>query len=202
MSDYSFIERFEALTVTFVRGSDLDRCGEVLRFRWPTESQATLADAEMAQFDALADTGGAQAVLQVDELAGWLVFVEPGGWLTTDHALLGALSAGGQAVSVFWNVEADTQFAYARQGAVVRSFEAVLFEQSAVGEPLPQEAGLGFGQPRIPVRALMMELAERITGVTLDEEWLLDRSRRTWRATVYELTDANLPWYMRTPEQQ
>jgi hypothetical protein len=111
VSDYSWIQRLEAVTISLVRGSDLDRCGQVLRFRWPTESQATYAEAESAQFDALAQTGGAEAVVQARELAGWLVFVEPGGWLTTDHALLAAVSAGGEAVSVFWNVNADMQFA-------------------------------------------------------------------------------------------
>ncbi len=183
----------EAVTISLVRGADLERCGEVLRFRWPTESQATYAEAEVAQFDALAQTGGAEAVVQAEELAGWLVLVEPGGWLLTDHALLAAVSAGGEAVSVFWNVNADMQFAYARQGVVLRSFDALLLDQSAVGEPLPEEAGLDFGRPRIPVRARMLELAERITGVTLDEDWLENRSRRTWRVTVFDAEE--LPWW-------
>jgi hypothetical protein len=47
-------------------------------------------------------------------------------------------------------------------------------------EPLSEERDLPFGHPGEPAAAAFV-LIERLTGVTLSHEWLLDERRRDFR---------------------
>ena len=110
--------------------------------------------------------------VQIGGLDGWTVLVEPNGYLCTQDAVLAGLSAAGRAVMVFWNVNLDSRFGYAREEVLVRVFDPVL-GTSEVGDPLPEEAGTSDWQP-IPAA---LALAEELTGVQVTGAWLLDEAR-------------------------
>jgi hypothetical protein len=76
---------------------------------------------------------------------------------------------------VFWNVNANMQFAFARQGSLVRLFDPLLYDPA---EALPQEGEFEWGthQPRASALALM----ERLSGVRFDRDWLLTAVRPTY----------------------
>lgn len=83
---------------------------------------------------------------------------------------IAALSRSGIAVAVFWNVNMHMSVAVAREGAVVWTFDPLLFGVGAQGEPLPQEEGLPFGSEGA-ARPAALELAERLTGVRIEKAW-------------------------------
>ncbi|SDF18102.1 hypothetical protein SAMN05660662_1222 [Blastococcus aurantiacus] len=176
MSGYEWTEQIDALTVTLLRGADLQQVGDVLEFDWESERLVTFDQA----FDDL-DGDGWDWPVQVEELEGWLVVAEPNGWFLSDEQKLAALSREGVAVSVFFNVNAKFRFIVARQGVVVRSFDPVVPTYEPAGDPLPEEGGLGFGVDE-DTTANSFVLLERLTGVRLDESWLTEQPRRTWSA--------------------
>ena len=173
MSRYAWAERVDAVTIAYVRGLDLREVGDVYRVDWSTERQATFDDA----WDGVSLESDEQAI-QLEERDGWVVVVEPVGFLSTDDAVLTELSRGGEAVCVFWNVNAKYQFSVAREGVLVRSLDPFIQDWEPTGDPLPQEAGLEFGGEG-ETAELSLELAERVTGVHLTEEWVLETPHRT-----------------------
>lgn len=112
--------------------------------------------------------------IQVGVTDGWTVLVEPNGYVCSQDSVLVDLSAGGRAVTVFWNVNLDSRFGYARDGVLVRVFDPVL-GTSEVGDPLPEEASAADEQP---IHAALA-LAEALTGVQVTQAWLLDEARPT-----------------------
>jgi hypothetical protein len=115
-----------------------------------------------------------------DELDGWTVLIEPNGWITSLRGTLEALSLGGRAANVFWNVNALMRFGWSVDGVLVRQFDPLLYEADGA---LPDEAGLPFGEPARSGGAAL-SLLTRLTGVEIDESWLLDRQRPTFLVPV------------------
>jgi hypothetical protein len=176
VSEYAWIDRVDALTLTLIQGAGLREVGEALGFDWSSERLVTFDDA----FEDL-DPEGWDYPVQVGELDGWTVVVEPNGFLLADEEKLAALSSDGAAVSAFRNINAQSRFILARRGGIVRSFDPVIPDYEPDGEPLPEESGLSFGADGDPTPASLV-LLERVTGVPIEEDWLLDRPRRTWLA--------------------
>ena len=178
MTDHSWTGAVMGVTVSFVRGLDLEAAGDVLRLQWPTERRATFGEAE-GQWEW---NDVARFPVMVDERDGWLVLVEPNGWGAVQQGIARALSRGGVAVSVYWNVNAVMLFSLARDGLVVRSFDPLSprHGHGQYGDPLPEEAGLVVGDPDRDPRHSALDLAERLTGVPVDGAWLLERPWRTW----------------------
>ncbi len=177
MGDHSWSDGLEALTITFVRGPDPREAAEVFRLQESTERQATFDEA----WDSWEWGDVAEFPVMVGERDGWSVFVEPNGWGGAQDGIIGPLSRGGTAVSVFWNVNSVMQFVLARDGEVVRSFDPLSPESGPgpYGDPLPEEAGLPFGDEDAGPRYLALELLERVTGVELDADWLVESRWRT-----------------------
>ena len=159
-----------------MRGPDLQEIGDALAFRWDTERMTTFEQAEGEQ---QADELMAYAV-QVGERDGWTVLVEPNGYAAGGPGAMARLSRSGTAISLFWTVNASMGFELARNGSVVRAFDPLLFSLGAMGNRLPEEAGLAFGEPDGPLKENTLTLAERLTGVRLDEAWVRDTPRPTW----------------------
>ncbi len=173
MRDHSWSDGVEAVTITLVRGSDLRTVGRVFRLQEATEHPATFEEA----WDSWEWDDAAEFTVMVGERDGWLVVVEPNGWGGAQDEVLGPLSrGGGTAVSVYWNVNAVMSFSLARDGEVVRSFDPrdPATGPGPHGDPLPEEAGLPFGEEDADPQYLAVELLERVTGVQLDGEWLLE----------------------------
>ena len=177
MAGYEWADEIMAVTITLVRGLGWREVGDLIGVQWSTERTSTFHDAQWWQVDTMAP------VVQAGRLGDWLVVVEPNGYLTAMPDTAAAVSAGGTAVSVYWNVNRLMNVVVARDGTVVRRFDPLLFASTARGEPLPEEAGLVFGQVEPPPLIAALELAERVTGVRIEKRWLLDEPRRTWAAT-------------------
>jgi hypothetical protein len=78
---------------------------------------------------------------------------------------------------VYSSVNADARFVHARGGIVIRVFDPLLYEPEGA---LAEEAGLPFGEPGRS-RAAALALVERLTGVQLRRDWLLDIHHPTYR---------------------
>lgn len=108
------------------------------------------------------------AVIQLDRLPGrggfWSATLEPNGFRASDPGALAALSAGSEAVSYFWNVNADMRFLWLTDGQIRSAFDPLLEPEQAPVEagPLPFEE-----EPR----AAAMCLIETLTGVGVTREW-------------------------------
>ena len=164
----------EAATITFVRGLELRAVGDLLALEWDTERALTFDEAEELQ-----DVPLEVHVVQLAEVDGWVVVVEPNGWFSSMTDVVEAMSRGGEAVSVFRNVNAHMSVIAARGGTTVRAFDPLLVDDQE-GDPLPEEQGLPFGSEEADPHELAMELAERLTGVRITEDWLLRTPRSTW----------------------
>ena len=164
-----------AVTVTFVKGVSP---AEVVRRlgRDPTSGENLLHEDVWELPGAGAEL---QLAVQVDEIDGVTVIIEPNGWLLTTPEYAEAVSGGAEAVSVYWNVNAVMQFLLARDGRIVRRFDPLLYDQPGEGQPLPEESQLPFGDPEL-CRDAAIELAERTAGVHLTREWLLTQRHPTW----------------------
>ena len=166
--------RLDAMSITLVQPAD----GSAIRVLGPRREfphPLTVAQA-LDETLGLDDFAWGSVVAQVDRLGDWDAIIEPNGWAASMPETLAQLSAAGVAVNVFWNVEAVVTFGLARAGALVREFNGLLYNDGR--EPLPEEDGLAWGveAPRASCFAVM----ERVTGITLERDWLLNRARATY----------------------
>ena len=124
--------------------------------------------------------------LLVDRLGAWLVFLAANGFEFSYPGVAAGASRLGRVVSVFWNVNAVMRILVADGGQVTRSFDPLIVDD-AEGSPLPEEAGLPFGEPGKP-RAASLVLAARLTGERLTRTWVFAEHdavilrRRQWAA--------------------
>jgi hypothetical protein len=103
----------------------------------------------------------------------WILAVELNGWQGSRPEVLERVSAGGRAVSAYWNVNGQTQFSYAAAGQVLTAFDAVFPERRTGADP-DVLASAGDGLPwagALPV-PLLLALLARVTGSPLDPSWL------------------------------
>lgn len=123
-------------------------------------------------------------VLAVGQFGDWAVAVEPNGFQGTRPEVLRALTTdNGKAISIYWNENADNELVYVVDGKVVTALDMIMYpEEGATGtDPHaldPYLAGLEFGpgtgHDADPFTA-GLAVAERITGVRLDRDWLSAR---------------------------
>ncbi len=165
--------RLSALSLTLVRSTADDAVTRLRPVR-PVEPAMTLAE---AGDKVLRDFDPRRLLVQVDELAGWAALIEPFGWVGTDRTVLARLSEGGRAVNVEWNANAVMHAGWADDGRVIKSFDPLLDDRR--DDRAPEEAGLPFGEPGPALRAAFV-LAERLTHVRVERDWLLERRRPTF----------------------
>lgn len=171
-------EMTDAVTVAWLRDVPRARLEQVLNVNAASEHLATFGEAlDEQDFD----TG--TYALQLRQVGDWLVLVEPNGYLTSLPELAVALTAGGGTiVSVFWNVNAVMQFLLVRDGRVLRRFDPLMPEVVMEGEPLPEEAGLLFGEIEPDPREVALELAGLLTRAPIQRAWLLEGEHPTVHA--------------------
>lgn len=111
---------------------------------------------------------------------GWTLVVEINGFQATRRELLETLARDGEAVVIYRNVNAVSSFAYAKNGTVIREFDPLIFHDGQIGAPLPQEAGIPFGNQSGDLHPMRnaFTLMERLTGIRLTEQDLLNPSDR------------------------
>lgn len=169
----------DGLTLLYVRPLPM-RPAAGLRVISQLPRPLTLGEAQ-DEATKLDDFAWGSELLQADQVLDWAIFVEPWGWATSLSEIVAGISTGGSAISVFWNVNAVMRVVVARDGAVVREFDPLIYDDGGV--PIPEEAGLLFGEVG-PCRGAALLLAERLTGVAVSRSWLLDRPRRTFRIAL------------------
>lgn len=189
LADYDWADSsrdpgLDALALTLIEPAGVAYL-DMLKPRTELPRPLTVAEALEASLE-VDDFAWGSVLAQTDGLGSCSVILEPNGWATSLPELLARLSARGQAVNVFWNVNAVMSFGLARNGAVVRQFDPLLYDDG--GDPLPEELDLPFGEPG-RVMAASLVLLTRLTGVRVERAWLLDRRRTTYVIPLVSMTD-------------
>ena len=163
----------DAACLTFVRGTDIDAVAAGF---------GAVSDyARALDFDEYCEEAFAQPcpVIALRVVGGWVLVVEDNGLQGTRPEVLNRVSAGTDALSVFWNASLSTRFSWAVDGEVRTTFEALLpeFREGAKPDELEDlRAGLPWssldcGNQSDSVE-LMLALAARITGQPVTPEWM------------------------------
>lgn len=137
----------------------------------PSEAAAWIED------DSRNGSGSYATVAGATQLDSWTVVVEGNGFEATTPGTPERLTVGGHRAGVIYRgVNADMLFTWAHDGQILRSFDPLLYDVPGVGHVLPEEEGLrfGVGSPTASSFALL----ERLTGLSLTQEFLDDRSDR------------------------
>jgi hypothetical protein len=175
---YAFIEdgmAFDAYCLTIVQGQEVDA---VLRaFSVIVATETLLTFGHQPRMSAPYPLGEGNDTVFVDTFGGAVVAAEFNGWAGTEEQRARTLSAIGSHTALYRSVNADMRFVHARRGAVVRTFDPLLYVAEGA---LAEEEGLPFGWPGRPAAAALM-LVERLTGVRLERSWLLDVAHPTYR---------------------
>ncbi|MBP2476948.1 hypothetical protein JOF53_005820 [Crossiella equi] len=164
-----------AFCFAFVRG--VDEAEVLRRFGADPDSARpmTLDEIDRAQQDAQPD---ALLLAAVTKVGDWVVVVEPNGFQSTLDEVLSAVSAGGEVLSVYRNLDAVGQISHAVDGRLRTAFDQLVPYLRWGGLPdalLPVMLAVGLdpdgGTPPDPDGAALA-LAERVTGIRLTPETL------------------------------
>jgi hypothetical protein len=170
----------EAFCISVATRGDVDRLAAIFGADRSSETTATFFEAWHRSIDEDED-GGANDVVQIGELDGCVVATEPNGWTGADEGVAAEASRGGRYVSFYRSVNADMRLVVAIDGVAVREFDPLLYEPDIdPGEPLAEEGDLPFGDPDDCETAAFV-LIERLTGVRVTAEWLLNERRPAFR---------------------
>lgn len=175
-ADFGWVEDSEALSITCIRGLSEHEIIARLGYHPIGTKQQSLHDAYVGLLDQEGIDSGPGQVFEHD---GWMVLVEQNGWRASLSQALALLSEAGVAANLFWNVNGLARFGYAVSGAVVRSFDLSGIDGSE-GDPLPEEADLGFDDPDGRSLTSGMVLLQRMTGLVLSEDELLNQARQCY----------------------
>jgi hypothetical protein len=108
----------------------------------------------------------------VRDLGSWLLVVEVNGWQGSRPEVLRRISAGGRAVSAYWNVNLTTRFSYAVDGRVLTAFEVMSPDRRHGADPdCLEEARAGLPWETGEWVPLMLALASRVTGLRVEPGW-------------------------------
>ena len=152
---FAWIETAPEADLALVRGID---AAMVLARLGAVEERGSLSFAEAL---ALQDPEGPESVVQAEVCGDWVVTLEPNGFQA--GVQLSTLAAGGDAVSLFWNVNTATELRWRRDGTET-AFDPTVEPEDAPAAP----AGLPWAtEPKAASLAFIAEL----TGVVLDRTW-------------------------------
>ena len=123
-----------------------------------------------------------QDLVQISSIGDAVVTYEPNGGTEFDEDLAVALSRRGRYAAYFWNVNAVMRFVFAVAGLIQRDFDPLLYDGDRE-RALPEELDLPFPsgdtESLTPGQA-SLALIERLTGVEITMEWLLDTPHPTY----------------------
>jgi hypothetical protein len=122
------------------------------------------------------DSGG-NDVVQIGMLENAVITYENNGWTGIDRDLIKRIAAPIY-VSMYRNVNAVMNFIYAKDGKIIREFDAVLYDPS---QAIAEELELDFLNSDSHKDALSFALAEKLTGIAVNSDWLLEERRATYR---------------------
>lgn len=159
--DYSWARQMEAVCITAIhRGSE----AAVL-----TALSADVGSQHLADFaTALGEQEEDRTVVQLWRQGEHLIVAEPNGFAGSLPNTLLPMVGDRDAVSVYWNVNANMRVVVVDLGDIVRTFDPLMYDDG--DRPLAEEAGLGFGDPDNDVIGGALNVLERRTGVVLTEK--------------------------------
>ncbi|MEO3863582.1 DUF6461 domain-containing protein [Acrocarpospora sp. B8E8] len=135
-------------------------------------------------------------LLHLVAVGEWMLALEPGGDQGSRNVVVEALSLGGRAFNVYWNVELDSAVTYAADGVIQTAFNLDDVEWRTGAEPfaldeLLAEVGLRADLTVTERKARSLALGEQLSGALLTPDWL--RSPRYVFKIVNPLPDALVP---------
>ena len=171
MSDNAWAEAIEAVCIVVIRDGDRGAILDAMGASRASEHAATFREAEAA-WDADA------VPVQLWTTGRFSIVVEPNGYQGSLEETLVALAPKQDAVSLFWNANAEMQVMVLEGGKVVRTFDPLMYDD---GEPpLAEESGLPFGTDDGDLQAAVLTFLERRLGFVLTEKALLDEAHPTF----------------------
>ena len=159
----------EALCLTVLAGRSEAEVLTALNVDPTSRRDATFAEGEDAWTDDVQP-------VQIWTDAAHVVLVEPNGYQAWLPEVLLRLVGPGDAVVIYWNVNANARVLVVRGGTIVRELDPVTGD--AEHEPLPEEHGLDFDGDEW--RSAMCVLLERLTGFVASREAILEPRRPTY----------------------
>jgi hypothetical protein len=180
VSRYMWVEEsyWQAACVTFVRGASVDEVMD--RFGGDPDTAEWMTLREAVDSSASSDYADDDCqIILADAVGEWVVVVEENGFQATLPEVVKKVSTGAQMVSVFWNVNSDSQFTYAVNGQVITTFDLVFPEERSGSDPdyllEPMSKLLLISEDQTLTFAFA--LAESITGVRFEQDWLEEKHR-------------------------
>ncbi len=171
--DYSWVNQMEAVCITVIHCGDQAAVFKALGVDVDSQHQTDFATA-------LGEQNEDREVVQIWRQGEHLVVVEPNGFAGSLSDTLVPMVGGRDAVSVYWNVNANMRVVVVDLGEIVRTFDPLMYDDG--DRPLPEEAGLGFGDSDNDVSGGALNVLERRTGVVLTEEVMLGEQHPTFFA--------------------
>lgn len=176
--EHTWDEDHPVTTLTFISGQSRAEVAHVLQADLSSEWLTLVGEMDISPVQR---RGGWMHPVQLFEEGDWVVLQEPNGIAGINPSLTEPLSRTGSLIALHYSIDAEMEFRYARHGTLVRLFEPLAWPDGQRGDPLPEEADLVFGMPdeeHNPFQQAVM-LAERLTGLRLTNEWVLQRPRPT-----------------------
>ncbi|WP_214108287.1 DUF6461 domain-containing protein [Acrocarpospora catenulata] len=168
----------ENACVTWVRTGALDEVVRVFGGDPDTGTEETVDGLFGIAYEDLDED--ASGVVLVARHGEWAVLVEPFAFRGGNLALLGAITASGEAYRVAWNVNMVNSICYVRDGEVVSVFDAFDLE-GATGREWLDGLPVSEADWRANWQATAFAVGEELSGVRIDEDWL------TRRHALYQL---------------
>jgi hypothetical protein len=175
---YGWLEgraEFDAYCVSVTLGLDGQAVADAFQVDPATMRAATFA--EQLELAAPYPDGFGNDTVGIDRLGDAVIALQANGWAGVDEACATLLSQRGRHVGVYRSVNADMQLVVAEAGTILRTFDPLLYDAAGA---MDEEAGLPFGHPGRPDVAAFA-LLERLTGVCLTRDWVLETRHPTYR---------------------
>jgi hypothetical protein len=179
ISRYMWIEedRWGANCITFVKSSNEDEILRCFGGDLTTEKQMTLGEAIESRIFTGSHGNDCSFVL-AGRIGEWIVTEEFYGYQGVRHEVWRRASQGTEMVIMSWDVDGRAEFIYAVEGKEVVAFDMDFPEERGGSDPdrlLDYMLELPFSAENRLASALA--LAERITGVRLEPNWIESKHR-------------------------
>lgn len=146
-------------------------------------------DEAVLTYEATLELPGDDEIFQLVRHDDVTVVLAHEGYRLVDHSVAGVLSDAGTYGAFGISVNADMPLVVAREGTVIRSFDALIDppqdQGSGVNSPLPEEAGLPFGneweEGQEHAASAALCLLDRLSGVSLTQDLVFGGAHATYR---------------------
>lgn len=178
LAAYEWVEgcaELDAYCVSVTVGLDMQAVADAFQVDPSTMRPASFA--EQRELATPYPDGFGNDTVGIDRLGAAVIALQQNGWAGVEEARGIRLSKSGRYAAAYRSVNADMSLMVAQHGVIERVFDPLLYDADGA---LEEEAGLPFGHPGSPGVAAFA-LLERLTGVRLTREWVLEDRHPTYR---------------------